>query len=169
MKTVALGLVLALAAVLPAGAEDTPMSLGTFGNWSAYSYAEGGKTVCFMATKPTKMLPAGAKRGDVYAMITHRPAENSTGVFSIVTGYTYKSGSDVQVTVGNQKFSLFTQGDTAWTRDEASDRALGAALRSGSNMSVAGTSARGTKTTDSYSLTGSSAAYQAISQKCGLR
>lgn len=168
MTRLILGLLLTLVTVLPAWAEG-PTAIGNFRNWNGYTYTENGKKVCFMATKPTRTLPAGVTRGDIYAMITHRPGENSNGVVSIVTGYTYKSNSDVQVTIGNQRFSLFTDGDTAWARDEATDRALVAAIKGGSAMTVAGTSSRGTKTTDTYSLAGSSAAYQAISQQCGLR
>lgn len=159
--------VLALLVAAPAFAEE-PTSLGSFRSWNSYAYNESGKKVCFMATKPTKMLPAGATRGEVYAMITHRPAENSLSVVSLVAGYSYKSGSEVKVTIGNQKFSLFTDGDTAWARDDATDRKLVAALKSGASMTVEGTSARGTKTTDTYSLSGSGAALQAINKACGV-
>lgn len=171
MRRFALALsLLAVCAASPSlAADNAPTAIGSYNSWNGYSYMDGSKKVCFMATKPTKTLPAGATRGDIYAMITHRPAENSTGVVSIVTGYTYKNNSDVQVTIGNQRFSLFTDGDTAWARDDATDRALVAAIKAGSNMTVVGTSTRGTKTTDTYSLAGSSAAYQAISQQCGLR
>ena len=171
MRRPASALLLALLAVMvstPVMAEE-PAAIGTYRNWNGYSYSDSGKKVCFMATKPTRTLPAGVTRGDIYAMITHRPDENSTGVVSIVTGYTYKANSDVQLTIGNQRFSLFTDGDTAWARDDATDRALVAAIKAGASMTVVGTSSRGTKTTDTYSLAGSSAAYQAISQQCGLR
>lgn len=168
MTRLALSLLFGLLLATPAFAED-PKAIGAYRSWNGYTYTDGSKQVCFMATKPTRTLPAGATRGDIYAMITHRPAENSTGVVSIVTGYTYKANSDVQVTIGTQKFSLFTDGDTAWARDDATDRALVAAIKGGSSMTVVGTSSRGTKTTDTYSLSGSSAAYQAISQQCGLR
>lgn len=168
MRRLALSLLLSTAVCAPAMAEEAS-PIGSYRSWNGYSYTDGGKKICFMATKPTATLPAGATRGEIYAMITHRPAENSTGVVSIVTGYTYKPNSDVQVTIGNQRFSLFTDGDTAWARDDATDRALVAAIKGGSSMTVIGTSSRGTKTTDTYSLAGSSAAYQAISQNCGLR
>jgi hypothetical protein len=36
-------------------------------------------------------------------------------------------------------------------------------------MTVVGTSARGTKTTDSYSLAGTGAALEAINKACGVR
>lgn len=166
LRLVSLSLI-GLALALPAAAQETT-GLGTFKSWNGYSYTENGKKVCFMATKPTKSLPAGAKRGDIYAMITHRPAENSNNVVSIVTGYTYKKDSEVQVAIDGQKFSLFTDGDTAWARDDATDKKLSSAMQSGSSMTITGTSSRGTKTTDTYSLAGSGAAYKAISDACGV-
>jgi len=150
----------------PAQAEE-PKSLGVFKDWSAYAFVENGNKVCYMATKPISTKPAGLTRGDVFAMITHRPAEKSFGVVSVVTGYTYKKDSEVTATIGNQRFAMFTDGDTAWARDEATDKALVAAIKSGDKLVVTGTSARGTQTTDTFSLTGTGAAFKAIGERCG--
>lgn len=168
MRTPALVLASCLLLATPAAAETQATELGTHRSWSSYTYPEGGSKVCFMATKPTKSLPAGARRSEIYAMVTHRPGQNSKGVVSIVTGYTYRSGSEAELTIGNQRFKLFTDGDTAWARDEATDRAILQAIRSGSSMTVVGTSSRGTKTTDTYSLAGSSAALDSINKACGV-
>jgi hypothetical protein len=168
MRFVAVLSFLCLAAFSNARAEEQTQTLGSFRDWSAYSFSEQGHKVCFMATKPTRSLPAGARRGDVYAQVTHRPHDNSNGVFSVVTGYTYKANSEAVLTIGDKKFQLMTQGDTAWARDEATDRAIAAAIKNGNTMTVEGTSSRGTKTTDTYSLSGSSAAFQAINRACGV-
>lgn len=156
------------AAIPVAHAEDNAKVLGTFRDWTAYQYVENGKPVCFMASKPTRSLPAGARRGEIYAMVTNRPGDNQNGVFSVVNGYSFRANSDVAVTVGNQNFALFTQGDTAWAKDSAADRAIMQAIKGGSAMTVVGTSARGTKTTDTYSLVGSGAALAAINKECGV-
>ena len=47
------------------------------------------------------------------------------------------------------------------------DKALVAALRAGSQMTVKGVSSRGNATTDTYSLKGTSAAHAAIGKACG--
>jgi hypothetical protein len=159
-------LLLSLAA--PAMAEEKEVRpLGSFKSWNSYSYDEAGK-VCFMASKPSKSLPAGAKRSDIFLMVTHRPAQNSTGVVSVVAGYPYKPGSEVELSVGKEKFTLFTEGDTAWARDDATDKAIVQAIRTGSSVTVVGTSTRGTKTTDTYSLAGSGAAHDSINKECGV-
>lgn len=136
------------------------------GQWVAYEFEENGGKVCYMAAKPTKAVGNYSKRGDVVAMITHRPAEGTRNVFSYMTGYGYKKGSDVTLTIDGKKYSLFTQNDMAWAADSAADNALADAIQKGSTMVVKGVSARGTQTTDTFSLSGSTKAYEAIAGAC---
>jgi len=145
-----------------------PRLIGTYGDWAAYVFTEDGSKVCYMASRPTKEEGEYTRRGDIYALITHRPAEGTKNVFSYITGYTYKSGSDVSVQIGGSKFVLFTQDDTAWAPDAETDSKLAQAIRAGANMIVRGTSSRGTDTKDTFSLKGSSGAHDAISKECGM-
>ncbi|UEM21492.1 invasion associated locus B family protein [Skermanella mucosa] len=146
-----------------------PQLIGSFNDWNAFSYDESGQKVCYMSSRPKKDEGNYKQRGDIYVLITHRPAEKSLDVVSVTTGYTYKEKSETIVSIGNQNFRLFTDGDTAWARDEKTDRALVDAIRSGSAMVIKGTSNRGTATTDTYSLSGTSAAYEAISKACNVK
>ncbi len=143
--------------------------LGNSGDWSAYTFIENGNRVCYMASQPIKAEGNYTSRGDIFALVTHRPAEGTKNVFSYIAGYSYKPGSDVTVTAGDKKFILFTQDDTAWTADAETDEAIADAIRKGSNMIVKGTSSRGTQTTDTFSLKGSGSAHKLISQKCGIK
>jgi hypothetical protein len=145
-----------------------PERIGVFGEWSAYTFTENGNKVCYMASQPGEHEGNYTKRGDIYALITHRPAEGSKNVFSYITGYDYKPASDVSVKIGSRTFTLFTQGEMAWTPDAETDDSLAKAIRAGSEMVVKGTSRRGTLTTDTYSLSGSSAAHDAITKACNL-
>ena len=159
---------LALTFVSTAAMASKPRLLGTFGDWRAYVFTENGKKVCYMASEPKTDVGDYKQRGDIYALITHRPAEKTKDVFSYIAGYPYKSGSEVAIKVNGATHKLFTQDSTAWAADAAADRSLVAALRNGSNMVVKGTSKRGTATTDTFGLKGSSKAYTTISQECGL-
>lgn len=147
---------------------DDPELLGRHGDWMAYRFTENGNKVCYMASQPKTAKGNYSKRGDVFALITHRPAENTKNVFSYITGYTYKPDSEVTVTIGSETFTLFTDSDRGWTPDDVTDQALTSALRKGSEMVVTGESSRGTKTTDTFSLKGTGAAYDAISKECGI-
>lgn len=145
-----------------------PRLMGTYEDWSAYMFVEGGNKVCYMASQPKLEEGDYTSRGKIFALITHRPAEGTKDVFSYISGYPYKSGSDVNVTIGGSRYTLFTQDDTAWAPDSAADHQLSEAIRSGSNMVVKGTSSRGTATTDTFSLKGSSKAYETITKECGV-
>ena len=143
-----------------------PRLLRSYGDWDAYIFSEGAHKVCYMASRPKKEEGNYTRRGDVYALITHRPGEGTKDVFSYITGYNYKAGSGVTVSVGDKKFVLFTQDSTAWAPDAQSDTAIAKAVRAGSKMIVQGVSSRGTKTKDTFGLKGSSAAYERITQEC---
>ena len=151
----------------PAQAKD-PQLTGTYGDWSTYTFSEGGKKVCYMASQPKTAEGNYTRRGEVFALVTHRPSEGSKNVFSYITGYTYKTGSETEVKVDNKSFELFTQDDTAWTPDAGTDNRLAGALRAGTKMVVKGTSSRGTATTDTFSLKGSTNAHAKISKDCGV-
>jgi invasion protein IalB len=165
-----LGMVLAVGGALFAGQSlaqnGEPRLLAKYGDWSAYMFIENGSKVCYMISQPKTAQGNYSKRGKIYALVTHRPAEGSRDVFSYITGYNYKAGADANLDVDGTAYTLFTQDETAWAPDAESDRAVAKAIRDGSRMVVKGTSSRGTETTDTFSLKGSSKAYQRISDEC---
>ena len=152
---------------LPAAA-DSPRLIGKYVDWDAFSGFEDGKLVCYMATKPKDMKPKNVNRGEVYMMVTYRPAANVDGEVSIYTGYTYEDESKVDVTIGDDPFVLFTYEDTAWARDKAGDKALVRAMIKGTKMTAKGVSNRETTTIDTYSLRGFTAANKAVRKACKI-
>jgi len=168
IKTAALAIALALV-LTPMEAHATePRLIGTFGDWSAYTFMEGANKVCYMAARPKKSEGAYSQRGNIHALITHRPGEGTRNVFSYIAGYAYKPDSEVTISAAGQTFKLFTQDETAWASDAESDNRLVDSIRKGSSMVVKGVSQRGTKTTDTFGLKGSSDAHDSISRECGL-
>ena len=151
-------------------AMEAPRLLGEYGDWSEYTYKENGKNVCYMASTPKKDEGKYTQRGDIYAVVTHRPGEKSFDVVNFVAGYTYKKGSKVEIKIGKETFTnIFTDADKAWTLTEKDDKALVAAMKRGERMIVRGVSSRGTQTKDTYSLSGFTRAYKVISAKCGKK
>jgi hypothetical protein len=150
-----------------AGAEK---DLGLFGDWHAKSfYEQKGKKTCVMWSLPIKSTGKYRKRGDIYMYVTHRPWLKKTNVVSFLAGYNYKKDSDARVLVGGAKFILFTDKDVAWARNSKQDKALVEAMRRGTTMTLDGLSARSTRTTDIYSLTGFSKAHDVINRACRVK
>ncbi len=142
--------------------------IGDYGDWSSFQFSEDGNLACYMSSEPKKAEGKYKTRGDVFAIVTHRPAEKRLGEVSVIAGYSYQKDSWVEVKIGKQAFRLFTQDDGAWAPDAETDKKLVQAMRKGHTMVVTGTSTRGTLTTDTYSLSGFTKAYQAINKACGL-
>ena len=166
--SVALSASILLSSTAPALAA-APKVLGTYQDWQSYLLVEGNRRVCYMASAPQKKEPATAKRGDVLMFVTHRPADKEQGVVNVHIGYTLNANRDVRVVIGDKSFDLFTKGDTAWTRADKDDKAMVQEMMKGSTLTVAGESDRGTKTVDTYSLKGFSAAYKEINKACGIK
>jgi len=143
--------------------------LGSNRDWDAFVVTEGKAKFCYMRAAPGKSEPAGAKRGEIYLFITHRPAAKISNEVSVIAGYPFKPGSTASITVGKQKFALFTEGDGAWLEKPEDEAKLITAMKQGDRLTVNGTSQRGTQTTDSYSLAGFSATLKSINQACNVK
>ena len=154
---------------------DEPKSIGVFSDWEAVAFKDAKGKVCYITSNPKKADPAVKNRQKAYAMVTHRPAEKTFDVVNFVAGYNYKDGSKATVEIDNQKLSLYTASNSAWAwdnptaDDQATDKKLVDAMRKGTSMTVHGVSARGTETTDTYSLIGFGKAYAAIGAACGVK
>jgi hypothetical protein len=149
-----------------------PAFLSKHGAWTAHVKADNGRKTCFAWTKPTRSKGNYQTRGDVLAFVTvYKPAPEGDdyydgGQISVVAGYRYKEDGAVVATIGNKKYEMFSDNDTAWANGADGDKELIAAMKAGSRMVVDGSSWRPTKTTDTYSLKGFTAAYNAIRAAC---
>lgn len=151
-----------------AAAPAQPTLLGQYGDWGAYTATPEGKKVCFILGKPKSSLttPAGRKRDPAYVFISTRPAENVRNEISAIVGYPFKQSSDATAEVGSTKFAMYTQNDGAWIKNVAEEARLVDAMRKGADLTVKGTSSRGTQSTDTYSLKGLTQAMDRAAQEC---
>jgi len=153
------------AATATATATAQDQLLGTFKDWTAVSYQDGDRTVCYTVSKPQKSEGNYSRRGPVYVQVTRR-AEQGGDVASFEAGYPFRESSQAEIRIGEDVMTLFTKGQAAWTYDDAADQKLVEAMRKGTTMIVLGVSARGTNTTDSYSLIGFADAHNAVREAC---
>jgi invasion protein IalB len=145
-----------------------PNLLGQYGDWGAYAASPAGTKVCFALAKPqeARTNPPGKPRDPPYMFVASRPAENVRNEVSVAIGYSFKPGADATVEVGPAKFAMYTQSDGAWIKNAAEEARMVEVMRKGSDMVVTGVSARGTQSTDRYSLKGLSQALDRAAQEC---
>lgn len=154
-----------VAAFSTAGSDAHADFLGKFQDWEAHARADGGSKVCYAATVPTKSEGDYTRRGDVFLLVSHRPGDKMTGVVSMEAGYTYSKDGKIAARIGGASFPMFGDGELAFAYE---DRPLVESMIRGVDMVVKGTSSRGTLTTDTFSLSGFTAAYKAASKACGV-
>ena len=154
------------AAATAGGAE--PTLVGQFGTWGAYTATPNGKKVCFALAKPSssKTNPPNRPRDPAYAFVSTRPAEKVSNEVSIMIGYTLKPGSESTLEVGGASYSMYTQGDGLWIKNAAEEERMVDAMRKSADATVKGVSAKGTETTDTFSLKGLAQALDRLAQDC---
>src|SRR6266700_3819782 len=154
----------------PAAAAPVPQPtlLGQFGDWGAYTASPGGKKVCFALAKPanSKTVPPNRPRDAAFMFISSRPAEKVRDEVSIIFGYGFKPNADASVEISGAAYAMYTQADGAWVKNAAEETRLVDAMRKGADLTVKGTSAKGTASTDVYSLRGLPEALNRVGQEC---
>jgi Invasion associated locus B (IalB) protein len=155
------------AAAAAAGGAD-PTLIGQFGTWGAYTATPNGRKVCFALAKPSssKTNPPNRPRDPAYAFVSTRPAEKVVNEVSIMIGYALKPGSESSLEVGGSSFAMYTQGDGLWIKNAAEEEQMVSAMRKSAEVTVRGVSAKGTETTDVFSLKGLSQALDRLAQDC---
>ena len=153
--------------LLGAGTPLEPKLLGSFEKWGAYAVQAPKGKHCFVYGEPSDQKGNYKSRGKVSVTVSHRPGEKVRNEFSFSAGYAFKPDSQLEVVIDqSKKFMLFVDGGSAWAPDAETDQELRKALVSGKKMVVMGSSSRGTKTVDTYSLSGTRAALERIDQEC---
>ncbi len=136
------------------------------GAWTLYADTATPKAVCFIAAQPQAVEPLGANRGPIFFYITAWPKDGVKTEPCIKVGYPVKPDADMSVTVGTDTFKLFIKGERGFVQDPNEELKLVEALKKGSNAFVKATSARGTATTDTYSLSGLATALDKLAAAC---
>jgi invasion protein IalB len=148
-----------------------PTLVGTFKDWTIWSYSgsyngSGEGKICYIYAEPIKMTPPKLDHGRVSFSITSSPAAGVQHEANFVAGYQLKEQSSVTVDIDGEKFTMFTQGDSAWLVDKADEPKLLAAMKDGKAMVVSAQSRRGNPTTYNYSLSGVTAAADKMTTEC---
>ncbi len=105
-------------------------------------------------------------RGDILFMVFFRPEVGVKGQLGFTGGYPFAPDSTVNLDIGGQGYELFTEGEWAWPASEADDAKIITAMKRGSKAVTTARSARGTKTTDTFSLLGFTAAVEEAEARC---
>jgi hypothetical protein len=136
------------------------------GTWSLYADTASPKQVCFVASQPQAVEPIGANRGPIYFYISAWPKDGIKLEPSIKAGYPVKPDKDMTVTIGSDSFKMYGKGDRGFVLDPTEELKLIESMKMGSSAVVKAISAKGTGTTDTYSLAGLAQALDKMATTC---
>lgn len=174
-KLVVAAVVAAVVATVLAGAPgdasaQSAQNIGVFRDWNAFA-SSGGDKICFAASQPTesRYSQSVSGRDPAFFQVTSVPGQNIRNEASTVVGFTILTTADVTIDVDGTKFRMFLDSshpDTAWAVPEQ-EAALIEAMKKGTKMTVVATSSpRQTVVTDTYSLSGITAALNKVAEAC---
>lgn len=151
-----------------ANAQESTNRVATMTDWNVFTEEEPKE--CWGVSKPKETVnsrdgqPVSVRRGDILLFVTFRPGK--PGEISFTGGYPFAGGSTVEVTIDGQPYQLFTDGEWAWPGSAEDDATLLAALKGGTTAVMAASSGKGTKTVDTFSLRGFTAAMEDAGKRC---
>lgn len=143
----------------PAG----PKSIGSFDDWQAATYSEGGQTVCYAFVKARKSDPKIQGRGEVVLTVTQRGTGRDSVALS--AGFDYAANATAEVQVDARKDEFYTAKRSAFARD---GKALVAALLKAKTITATSPhpNPKTPKVVDTFSPKGFAKAYEAINKAC---
>jgi invasion protein IalB len=141
-------------------------SLGKYGDWEALTTIGKDKT-CYALGAPVKRQPEGKlKDAAANIFITTRPGEGVHNEVAIGLGYPTKENGAASADIDGDGFELVTTGTNAWLKNAAKEKEFVEAMKGGAKLQIKASSAKGTSTTDTYSLKGLSDALARVQQEC---
>ena len=140
--------------------------VGTFRDWSVYVKNVDGEKICYALAKPSTKVPSTVNHGDIYFMIADWKSGKAKAQPSLFTGYSLKPQTPPMARVGASKIPMFADANEAFVDEKSEEQKLVRMMKKGSIMRVDAVSARGTRTSYEFSLSGVTAALQKASALC---
>lgn len=166
MRPIVIAAICLFAGIGSAQAQSVKL-LGDYNDWSAYTTSDGAGKLCFVLSKPQDIRPQPEGYTASYLYLTHRPAENIQNEFNFVAGYTMAPERNATLKIGSNDYVLFVETDAAWLDDPALSEDVAGRMRAGSSLTIVSTTANGIEVTETFSLSGVTAASRAIDRECG--
>lgn len=140
-------------------------------DWSVF--VEDDPNECWSVSAPKETVNTrdgrvvAVRRSDILLFVFYRPGDEVKGQVTFTGGYPFADGSTVNLSIGDDEFELFTEGEWAWPASEDEDARIITAMKRGAEAKLTARSSRGTQTADTFSLLGFTAAVEDAQKRCG--
>ncbi|MFP4518097.1 MAG: invasion associated locus B family protein [Oceanicaulis sp.] len=156
-----------LAGFAAPAAAQAPAFQGAHTDWRVFTRGDGAQKICYALSEPTEQLPSGVDHGDVYFLVSSWADGSADEQPSFLAGYPLKPESPPRTRVGSDRWTMFVSEQEGFLEDAGDEDRLVRAMRRGASMRVEAVSLRGTATVYEFSLSGVTAALEAVDDLCG--
>jgi len=158
----------ALSTFAVVGSAQAATKLGTFKFWTAWTDKDASGKICYISATPKDSQPTNVTRSPIHFIITHREGSKKRNEVATLIGYPFKVNGEASATVDGKAYPMVTDSaqEAGWLASTADEPSFVSAMKRGTELVVRGISTRGTRTTDTYSLSGVTAAMNEIDKSC---
>lgn len=138
--------------------------------WSVFE--EQDPRECWAVSAPTETIntrdgqTVAVRRSAILLMAYYRPGADVKGQVTFTGGYPFAKGSTVNIDISGNQFEMFTEGEWAWPASPGDDAKIISAMKRGADAVLTARSGKGTKTKDTFSLLGFTAAIEGAEKRC---
>lgn len=161
---------LAFLAAAPVQAQQSTNRVDAKTDWSVF--VEDNPTECWVVSAPKSTVNTrngkvvAVNRGNILLFVSFRPGTGVKGEVSFTGGYPFKEGTTVNMKIGSASYELFVDGEWAWPASVAEDAKITTSMKRGATAIITGVSSRDTRTEDTFSLLGFTAAMEEAERRC---
>jgi invasion protein IalB len=153
-----------------ASAQESTNQVAAKTDWSVFQDSNPRECWAVTTFKESVNTRNGAvvavRRTQTLLMVFYRPDAGVRGQVGFTGGYPFKKGSTVSMKVDDTTYDLVTEGEWAWPASEEEDAKIVTAMKRGKQAVLVGQSGRGTRTEDTFSLLGFTAAVDEAGKRC---
>ncbi len=139
---------------------------GIYYDWYVFTLTDlGEEQKCYVVSFPKKSIGNYKKTREPYILIT-RFKDKGIEEVSLYSGFEYKLGSDIYLSIDGKQYTMFTKDDIAWAKNKNQDKELITNLLNGYLLKVRAESSKSEYVVDEYSLKGLTRAYRRMKELC---
>ena len=135
-----------------------------FGDWEFYIDRSKKNKICYIYSKPIKTEGNYRERNRPYFLVKN--IENKNSEITISAGFTYKDNSEVNISLVNKKFNIFTFENLAWSYNMNQDLEIIKEMKKNNFVEIYSVNKYGKYSKDLYSLKGFNHAHYKITEIC---
>jgi hypothetical protein len=139
---------------------------GIYYDWSVFVLDDlGEEKKCYIVSFPKKSIGNYKKEREPYVLIA-RYQEKQLEEVSVFSGFEYKIGSEIYLSIDGKQFTMFTKEDIAWSKTKTIDRDVINALLDAQILKIRAESSKAEYVVDEYYLKGFTRAYKKMRELC---